>query len=283
MRTWTRSRWLMIAVTSAGFGMPAPAALQAQPQELFDLQRIQIAGSADLANFTEIFDRGCAAPAAYRETKRNFWETATSPTAWVNALVSNTRNRFHVYTTDIKIYEIYYPDACDRASRMRQCRVNSYYSAEQACDCTEGYIGDVLHGAGAGEAIADAYHVAGERACRIAADRSTGRTRARYLAQLGRAQIYAGGGTYTGGVTLRQAISAGYGRANIDMARAYLRDVEFGGGSAQSLQRSFPYLAAARAAGAREVPVVVESMDHLASVRRWNQTFAEAWMRYASP
>lgn len=231
-------------------------------------------------NMREIMRRACDTPADYETLKRRIRSTASSGNARATGLVYPQRNTFHVSATDISAYEAYYPNACERSRRFSQCAASSL-SAEQACDCIGGYIGGVSFGAGAGETIVSnaSSRATGEAACAAAANRAIGSERARYTAQLGRVQLYQPRGTRTGYLTLQSAANAGYARANVDIARAHLRDLEFGG--ATDYERRYAiaasHLALARGAGAREIPYVLESFHQLAGVRRTNANIYRIW------
>lgn len=236
------------------------------------------------ANMAEIMRRGCDEPSAYEQLKRRIRSTARSGDARATSLVHPQRNVFHVSATDIGAYELYYPSACERSRRFAQCSASSGLSAEQACDCIAGYMGATSYGPGAGETIVSnaASRSVGERACTAAAQRTSGREAARYTAQLGRLQMYAPSGTRTGFLTLQRAVDAGYGRANLDIARAYLRDIEFGGATdhVRLYRDAMSRLALARNAGARETDLVVESFQQLADVRQFNMNALRLWMEF---
>jgi len=237
----------------------------------------------EIRNFNTIMDQGCSAPGDYERLKQRIRSTATSATARANSLVAPQRNTFHVTTTDITIYETYYPNACTRAARMRQCAEAQNLTAEEACDCVAGYVGATAFGAGAGEVIAASTPArrVGEQACSVAVSRATGLTQARYRAQLGRMQLYAGGGTRTGALTLQRSVQDGFDRAHIDIARGYLRDIEFGGAGPADQRRLYAFaldsLAVARRAGARETDAVVCSFAQLRDVRGFNWDVWQSW------
>lgn len=229
----------------------------------------------------EILQLGCSDPSRYADIKRRANRTSGSPDAFATGLVFPQRNVFHVLLTDLQIYERYYPDACVRASRARQCAANTLMTAERACDCVTGYIGNTSYGVGAGEIFASEGRRVGEAACQIAANRAAAANRSRYQAQLGRAQMYDPRGTRRGFLTLQAAADAGFKRAHTDIARSYLRDIEFGGGyGAQTPQRvreAFGHLLIAQSFGALDTYSVVVSFNQLKGVRENNVRALELW------
>ena len=223
-----------------------------------------------ITDFVGFIGKSCNDPNAYASIKAELSRVATGPDAVANWLLYPKRNAYQKTITDVAAIEAYYPNACQRAERMNQCKSGTELTAEQACDCAAGYPGDVQTGVGAGEIVALTNRSISLRACRIAIDRAQGLTRARYVAQLGRAQLFDAGGTANGANTLKEAIAAGYRRAEVDIARARLRDVEDGGAPTDELKPALLHLAAARMAGARDTQAVLQSITEVALIKKWN-------------
>lgn len=92
----------------------------------------------------------------------------------------------------------------------RQCAANSLMTAERACDCVSGYIGNTSYGVDAGELSAREGRRVGGAACQIAANRAAAVNRPRHQAQLGPSQMCAPRGARRGFLTLPAAADAGF-------------------------------------------------------------------------
>ena len=231
--------------------------------------------SSEIANFIQIFERGCNEPSKYRDTLKKFESLSVSPDAAATAMVFPRRNNFQVFLTDVYSIEAYYPDSCVRANRIKQCRSGIEATAQQACDCLAGFSGDVEFGVGAGELVIRQNRKMAIAACASAAEHSTGELRARYLAQLGKAKIHENNGTFDGAEILKSAIRDGYLRANVEIARAYILDVELWGESEKYLLGSRKFYFGAMDAGAKEVSAIANSMLQVILIKRFDRAVFE--------
>lgn len=279
---------------------PAPAAstpvaartLPAQTAALATTPGRYLSAQFDgVTNWVGLLDKGCNDPADFNRIKAQMQSTANGAGAAVNRLGRPGRNDYEKMGSDLQVQEAYYPNACQRVEQARQCLQAREYSAEEACDCLAGFPGDARIGVGAGELVVSANWRRGVETCSAAAQRATGADKARYTAQLARAQTFSND-LFQARKNFDAAASAGYSRANSGAAFLAIRDVEFGtsgfpGYPVSQVQDIFgiaaDYLRKARLAGHRDTPAIAKAADQVAASIKFNMSVIAAWGELQRP
>ena len=221
--------------------------------------------------------------AGLRTSSKN---TAAVLSSGVSGAARNSQIKF---LGDLSLQRLFVPRYKDLFERSKECAIERDYSPAEACDCIAGFPGDAKTGAGVGELVVQSNQALIRRACTSASETAqTGREKGRFLAQRARGEILASNQS-AAGITIKNALSLGYARAQILYAWAELYHFEVGTQlfpppSRQDLDatasRGAEAIATARRLGIRDVHVVSEQWKHALHNLNVNAALLESFSKW---
>lgn len=233
-----------------------------------------------LNTWTDMFDKAANNPQDFSRFLGDVTKAANGADAAAYGLVTGPkRNNYQKILTDYELYRTYDRSPASLLAKQQQCRIPREYTPEEACDCVAGFPGTTGIGPGAGELVLGSNHALAVKACGEAAAAATDPARrARYTAQRARAQVY----TFdvSQAVTWAdEALAAGYKRANIVKATAFLRSIEVQMSGFppmtepaynEEMKQGLTFLRASKAAGIRETYIVARQYQQVISRLKFN-------------